>query len=169
MGCGPRGRVDQNGAGKGKPSLSRGVATAMTQCKWGWVAVALGLIAISTAAMPQVRGRLTALASLRPGLWEVREINNPRAAPASFCVTDPNILMQVQHRNEPCSRLVISNKARDATVHYTCPTGGFGRSSIRVESRELAVLETQGIAAGLPFEYRATARRKRACTPATSR
>lgn len=134
----------------------------MRHIGWGRALIALGLIGISASATPQARRPLTALASLQKGLWEIREISNPGAR-AAFCVSDPNILMQVQHRTEPCSRLVISSSVTSATVHYTCPAGGFGRTSIRVESPRLALIETQGIRGGTPFEYRAEARRKSSC------
>jgi hypothetical protein len=71
--------------------------------------------------------------------------------------------MQVQHRNSPCSRLVIANNERGATVQYTCPAGGFGRTSILVETPRLAQIDTQGIVGNTPFGYRAEARRIGPC------
>jgi hypothetical protein len=123
----------------------------------------VAILAVASPAVPQGRGRITALAPLQPGLWELRELDNSRAAPRSMCIADPNILMQVQHRNLPCSRLVIANGQMNATVHYTCPAGGFGRTTIRVESPRLAVIDTQGIDNNMPFAYRAELRRKGSC------
>jgi hypothetical protein len=71
--------------------------------------------------------------------------------------------MQVQHRNSPCSRLVIATDTSGATVQYTCPAGGFGRTSIRVETPRLAQIDTQGIVDNTPFGYRAEARRVGPC------
>jgi hypothetical protein len=125
--------------------------------------VMLGLAAMLTSpALPQKRAQLNALARLEPGLWQIREIGQ-RAAPQAICVADPDILTQVQHRGTPCSRLVIANEPRSATVHYTCPAHGFGRTSVRVETSRLAKIDTQGILDNTPFAYRAEARRVGAC------
>ncbi|HEY0627580.1 MAG TPA: hypothetical protein VGD10_12750 [Allosphingosinicella sp.] len=114
-------------------------------------------------ASTQGRGQLSALSKLQSGRWDMREIGNARAQPRSICVTDPRILMQIQHQGTPCSRLVIADNGNRATVHYTCPGGDFGRSSIRVDSPRLAIIDTQGIAGGMPFEYRLEARRTASC------
>ena len=75
-------------------------------------AFALLLAALAAApALTQSGGKLSALARLEPGLWQLRNLEDDRVAPQSICVADPNILMQVQHRNSPCSRLVIANDA----------------------------------------------------------
>ena len=125
------------------------------------VAVAATLM-ITAPGLTQAVGKLTALARLEPGLWQLRNLDDRRPLP-SICIGDPNLLMQVQHRNSPCSRLVIANAARGATVQYTCPAGGFGRTSIRVETPRLAQIDTQGIVDNTPFGYRAEARRIGAC------
>lgn len=124
-------------------------------------AFALALAAAPTPA--QGPGKLTALARLEPGLWQIRDLADRSAAPKSLCVADPDILTQVEHRSAPCSRLVLSNDERSATVHYTCPAHGFGRTSVRVESSRLAKIDTQGIIDNAPFAYRAEARRVGAC------
>jgi hypothetical protein len=127
-------------------------------------ALALGVASmLSAPAIPQERGKLTALARLEPGLWQIRDLGDPSAAPQSICFADPTMLTQVQHRNSPCSRLVLANDASSATVHYTCPAHGFGRTSVRVETSRLAKIDTQGIVDNAPFAYRAEARRVGAC------
>ena len=126
-------------------------------------AVALGMIMLAAAPAPtQERGRLPALRLLQPGHWQVREVG-AGARPSAFCVADPSVLLQVEHRRTSCSRLVIESGARRATVHYTCGNEGFGRTTIRVEGTGLARIETQGIHANRPFEYRAEARRLGKC------
>lgn len=126
--------------------------------------IALGaILLLSVPASTQERGRLSALASLQPGLWELRELGNPRAVPRSFCVGDPGVLMQTEHRGMACSRLVIEDGVENATIHYTCQQGGFGRTTIRVETPRLAVVDTQGIKDNMPFQYRYEARRKGSC------
>ena len=125
--------------------------------------VALVAAAIVAAPGPtQAAGQLSALSRLEPGLWKLRNLDDRRPLP-SICIGDPNLLMQVQHRNSPCSRLVIANGERGATVQYTCPAGGFGRTSIRVETPRLAQIDTQGIVENTPFGYRAEARRVGPC------
>lgn len=127
--------------------------------------VTLGAIVTSTApALTQERRPLTALAQLEPGLWQLRDLDEAGARPQSLCVADPHILMQIQHRNSPCTRLVIANDPKGATVHYTCPATGFGRTSLRVETPRLAKIDTQGISDKIPFAYRIEARRTGACT-----
>lgn len=126
-------------------------------------AIMLILATVAAPALTQAGGKLSALARLQPGLWQLRDLEDARAAPQSICVADPTMLMQVKHRNLPCSRLVIANDARGATVHYTCPAGGFGRTSLRVETPRLVKIDTQGISGNAPFAYRAEARRIGAC------
>lgn len=126
--------------------------------------IALGaVLMMATSGSTQERGGLSALDQLQPGRWELRELDNPRAVPRSICIADPAVLVQLEHRGKPCSRLVIANEAKSATVHYTCPTGGFGRTTVRTESSRLATVDTQGIRDNMPFDYRTEARRKGAC------
>jgi hypothetical protein len=121
------------------------------------------IVLVAAPAVPQTRGRLAALSHLEPGLWQLRDLDDARAAHQAICIGDPAILMQVQHRNAPCSRLVIANDPQGATVHYTCPASGFGRTSLRVETPRLARIETQGISDNAPFAYRLEARRTGSC------
>jgi len=38
-----------------------------------------------------------------------------------------------------------------ATIHYTCPGRGYGRTTIAVETSKLVRIDTQGIVDGMPF------------------
>ncbi len=125
------------------------------------VALVAALI-VAAPGLTQAAGKLPALARLEPGLWQLRNLDDSRPI-QSICIGDPNLLMQIQHRNSPCSRLVIANEERGATVQYTCPAHGFGRTSIRVETPRLAQIDTQGIVENAPFGYRAEARRVGPC------
>jgi hypothetical protein len=121
----------------------------------GWTASLI----FASAAVAGAAAELSALASLQPGLWEVRELGNSNAPPPrSICVADPVLLMQLKHGQAACSRIVISDDARGATVQYTCPANGFGRTSLRVETPRLAKIDTQGIIGNAPFAYRAEIR-----------
>lgn len=127
-------------------------------------AIALGAICLLSApALTQGQAGLTALALLEPGQWQLRDLDNPRAPARNLCVPDPNSLIQVEHPGAPCSRLVLADAARQATVHYTCPSNGFGRTSLRVETPRLAKIDTQGIIGNAPFALRAEARRVGPC------
>jgi hypothetical protein len=128
------------------------------------LAAVLAAMIVAGPGLTQAAGKLSALARLEPGLWQLRNLDDRRPL-ESICIGDPNLLMQIQHRNSPCSRLVISNDARGATVQYTCPAHGFGRTSIRVETPRLAQIDTQGIVENTPFGYRAEARRIGPCAP----
>lgn len=126
--------------------------------------IALGaVLLVSPAASAPQPGKLGALARLEPGRWQLRDLDNVRAAPQSICVADPTVLIQLRHRGAPCSRLVLSQNAETATVQYTCPANGFGRTSLRLETPRLAQIDTQGIADNAPFAYRAEARRVGSC------
>lgn len=130
-----------------------------TACR---AAAVVALMFIAGPAATQRPGP-AALAGLEPGLWQVRMLGAAQVQPQSICVGDPAVLLQVQHRNAPCSRLVLANAAQATTVHYTCAASGFGRTSLRVETPRLATIDTQGMIDRAPFAYRAEARRVGAC------
>jgi hypothetical protein len=126
-------------------------------------AIVFGAVASGTlGAAPRGAG-LSALARLEPGLWQLRKTDGGESEIPSICLGDPGALLQLQHRSSPCSRLVIDNGPRAATVRYTCPANGFGRTSVRVETPRLAKIDTQGIIDNAPFAFRAEARRVGAC------
>ena len=123
------------------------------------------LIAASAAfgatAQPARAPGLPALRAIEPGLWELRE---PSArAGARVCVSDPAMLVQLRHRGATCSRYVIDNQPTLATLHYTCPGAGYGRTTIRIETPTLIQLSSQGIAGNSPFEVRYEGRRQGDC------
>jgi hypothetical protein len=137
----------------------------------GWmkprVLCALGATALlGAAAVAQGTGALPALARLEPGLWQIRDLDSASSAPERICISDPAMLMQLQHRNSSCSRQVISSEAASAKVHYTCPANGFGTTSVRVETPRLAKIDTQGIMDKIPFAFRAEVRRIGNCPSA---
>lgn len=136
----------------------------MLNAALGRALFALGAVAmVSPAALALAGGRLTALAQLQPGQWQLRDLDNKSAAPLSICAVDPEMLLQIQHRGAACPRTVIANETAATTVHYSCPAKGFGRTSLRVETPRLAQIETQGIADQLPFANRYEARRVGSC------
>lgn len=124
------------------------------------------LVGLAVAAGPAQEPPLAALSRIEPGEWQLREIgtNNP---PETLCVTHRRVLLQLRHRTALCSRFVIADLPDSATVHYTCPGAGHGRTSITVETGRLIKIETQGIADGAPFDFEYEGRRTGDC-PATA-
>lgn len=123
------------------------------------------LTMVTTPAATQNRGQVKALAGLQRGLWELREIGTSTpSVPHSICVSDPALLLQLQHRGADCSRLVLENELKSATVHYTCSAGGFGRTTLKVSSPSSVRIETQGIDRDRPFDYVTEAHRKSSCS-----
>lgn len=122
--------------------------------------LAVGLGTVAPAHAPQ----LAVLAHIETGQWQLKEAGS--AAPArSLCVSDPAILLQVGHVGVQCSRFVIDDTPGSATVHYTCPGSGHGRTTLSLETPRLLHLQTQGIAGGAPFDLDYEARRTGACAP----
>lgn len=112
---------------------------------------------------------LPALSGIERGMWELRE-RGSSAPPRRICVADPLALMQVEHGGAACSRFVIDSQPRRATVHYTCPGAGHGRTTIRIETGRLIQLDSQGIADNSPFDFSYEGRRTGSCgAPASPR
>ena len=126
-------------------------------------ALGLTLAAGGGTAMSQPDKPMVALGQLEPGLWEMRGLDNVRTKRRPICLGDPAVLIQLEHGQITCSRLVIANKAQMLTVHYVCPFNGFGQTSVRVQSPRLARIETQGIVNNAPFAYRVELRRLGPC------
>jgi hypothetical protein len=109
-----------------------------------------GLIAISSAAAAQAP-HLAVLDHVLPGSWTVREIGSGGTARA-MCVSDPGVLLQIHHGTTACRRFVVSSGPRAATVDYTCPGTGHGRTTLTAEGSTLVRIQTQGLANGAPFD-----------------
>lgn len=136
-----------------RASLSRGFL---------FVGGALTAAAAPAAWQPARAPGLPALNGIERGMWELRE-RGSNAAPRRMCVADPSALIQIRHGGAGCSRFVIENKPDRATVHYTCPGSGHGRTTIRVETSRLIQVESQGIADDSPFNVSLEGRRTGAC------
>jgi hypothetical protein len=56
-------------------------------------AVALGAILLGSAAVAAVGAgaSVSAIGKLEPGLWQLRDLDDTRAAQQSICVADPNL------------------------------------------------------------------------------
>lgn len=111
-----------------------------------------------------LRQTLAATDALQPGLWRLQAEGE---APRNICVSDVEALVQLRHAGSACSRLVIDNQKSTATVHYSCPGAGWGRTTLKVVTPRAAIIETQGIAENAPFQFSADAHRIGEC-PAKS-
>ena len=79
------------------------------------------------------------------------------------------MLLQIRQPASACSRYVITNDKQVATVHYTCPGSGHGRTTVRVETPRLAQVETQGVVGAEPFDISIEARRVGSCAALSMR
>lgn len=118
------------------------------------------LCLIGVASMGAAGGALSALSALEPGLWQLRAPGEPTR---NLCLGDPFALMQLRHAGAACSRLVIEDEKSVATIHYSCPGAGWGRTTLRVATPRSARIETQGIAGNAPFDVSLDARRTGDC------
>jgi hypothetical protein len=128
--------------------------------RWGALGPA-GLLAVAAPVFALAVSDLEALAKLERGRWQVQDAQG--GASRSICLAAPADLVQLEHPGIVCELDVLSSEAGAATVQYTCPSRGFGHTSVRVETPRLARITTQGLVDGRPFSYRAEARRVGAC------
>ena len=107
--------------------------------------------------------RPAALAQASPGLWEIYRLPGRRAAAAHECVADVAALAQYEHRGHRCTSTVVSDGPITTVIQYSCPGGGFGRSTLTMITPRSLRIETQGISDNLPFNYVLQARRVGDC------
>lgn len=129
--------------------------------RWTRPIVAAMLI-MAAGTVTAKRPALAALSGVSSGQWQFHEVGT-REAPRSMCVSDVRMLLQYQHPSAQCARFVLDDESREATVHYTCPGAGHGRTTLKVESSSLIRLQTQGIAGGAPFDVDLEGRRVGRC------
>jgi hypothetical protein len=104
---------------------------------------------------------LTALSQIEPGQWS---LNSVGGRSRSICLSDPRVLLQLQHTGVVCSRYVIANDKSSTVVHYTCPGSGHGRTEVKVETSRLIQILSQGISNNAPFDWALEARRTGPCS-----
>jgi hypothetical protein len=123
--------------------------------------LAATLLASPLLSQPAQAPVLTALTTIESGQWLLKGANASETR--SVCVADPRVFLQVEHARSVCSRFVIANDPKAATVHYTCPGAGHGRTTLRVETPRLIQIDSQGIAGNEPFAVHFEGRRVGAC------
>lgn len=125
----------------------------------GWLS-SLGAFLLALPVAAEMH-ELAMLDTLQPGLWEIRERSG--GSRRNVCVRNGRDLIQLQHRQDGCTRFVVQDDAREVTVQYTCRGDGFGRTTIRKEGSGLVQLQSQGSQGGSPFAIAGEARRVGPC------
>jgi len=136
--------------------------TKSTSPSYIGIATAIGVFALGVAlpAAAQSDG-LAMLSGLAKGEWTIKHRDG--STDSKICVQTGEELIQLRHSESDCSRFVVEDAANKVTVQYTCPGNGYGRTNIRKETGGLVQIESQGIAAGLPFQLAVEARRTGTC------
>ena len=111
--------------------------------------------------------RPAALAKASPGLWEIYRLPGNRDM-ARECVGDVLSLAQYEHRGHRCTSSIVTDGPISTVIQYSCPGGGFGRSTLTMITPRSLRIETQGISDNLPFNYVLQARRVGDCPPRAS-
>ena len=144
--------------------IERDQTRSRRSLNWRLLAIA-GACAATILGAPAslaVRQDLALLDRLQNGQWEMRD-RDPTGGRRRLCIESGRELIQIRHMHETCKSFTIEDTADAVTVQYTCPGHGFGRTRVRFENAQLAQIETQGVAQGLPFDMSAEARRVGAC------
>jgi hypothetical protein len=136
----------------------------MSDFRLMWRPAAAGILLLAgggaTGAAQTDRAALTALKQVERGQWQLRDRGG---AQQQLCVRDPAALLRIRHGATQCTQFVVENSARVATIQYTCPGHGHGRTTITVETPRLLRIETQGVVDGAPFIADMEGRRTGAC------
>jgi hypothetical protein len=111
-------------------------------------ALAGAVLLFGGGATAQRTETVSATRAIERGQWQLRDANG---GTRKFCLTNPALLLQIQHGTAQCEHFVVENSARTATIRYTCTGHGNGRTTLTVESGRLFSLDTQGVVDGSPF------------------
>ena len=122
-----------------------------------WTIGLFGLATFSAAALAAASVP-RALAPASGGLWEVSRSASGHN-PTRICVATPDLLAQFEHRQQRCTRTVVSDSGSVTLISYSCPSGGFGQSKMTLITPRTLRIDTQGISDNLPFHYQLHARR----------
>jgi hypothetical protein len=126
-------------------------------------AMAGALLLLATVAGVHAQADHAALSALRGierGMWQLKGSDG---SAVRLCLGNPATLLQLRHRNTTCSRFVVENSPTVATIHYSCPGHGHGRTTVSVETPRLVRVDTQGVVDGAPFAAELEGRRLGTC------
>lgn len=127
-----------------------------------FVRIGLAGLLICSAGLLAAATVPRALAPALGGLWEVSRSATGHN-PTRICVASPELLAQFEHRQQRCTRKVVSDSGTETLISYNCASGGFGQSKMTLITPRALRIETQGISDNLPFHYQLHARRIGAC------
>lgn len=119
-------------------------------------------LAMPGLTQPAQTPTIAALQVIQPGQWALRSRSDPSQSRA-LCIGDPALLLQLRHGSAACSRFIVANDPRGATVQYRCGSTGHGRTTIKVETPRLIQIESQGIMNNEPFVIAYEGRRVGEC------
>lgn len=122
--------------------------------------LAAALVGLTMPAIAQAP-ELEMLSALTRGNWELRLRSD--ASRRTICVRTGRELIQLQHPQTGCVRIVVQDEPGEVTVQYTCRGDGYGRTNIRREGSGLVQISSQGIQGGMPFSLEGEARRTGPC------
>ena len=128
-----------------------------------------GLISLAVPGLgqPAPGSAIGQLPLLQPGQWSLKSRKDPGQS-RLLCLSDLRPLLQLRHGNAVCSRFIIASNARSATVQYSCPGAGQGRTTVKVETARLVQIESQGIMNNEPFALEFEGRRVGECVAVSS-
>ena len=135
--------------------VTRRVARAGAAAILASIAAAAGVAAGASQAELPVLGRLES------GLWQLRSLEGGGSFGA-ICLGDRGEMAQLRHRGLACQRTVVGQSRDTVEISYSCAAAA-GQTTVRVETPRLARVESQGVDNGVPFGFRAEARRVGPC------
>jgi hypothetical protein len=118
------------------------------------------LVLFGAGGAPAQLATPNALGGIERGQWQLKSIDGSLR---KLCVGNPAALIQIVHGNTQCEHFVMENSQRSATVRYTCPSHGHGRTTISVDTPRVINISTQGVANGAPFSEQFEGRRIGTC------
>jgi len=124
----------------------------------------LGTVMVTALAMWPVAAQAPSLAmldGLSKGKWMLHLRDD--AGEQRVCLRDARDFIQLRHPQTDCSRFVVEAKPDEVDVQYTCRGHGYGRTSIRRESKTLVQIQSRGLVDGAPFAIDAEGRYIGAC------
>lgn len=113
-------------------------------------------------AAPAQTPDMALLDGLMQGEWTLKE-RGSRGPGKKVCLGNPELLLQIQHRNANCTRYVIENGPKKLRVSYKCGNAGQGVTEIKQESSTLVQIFSQGIRNNAPFSINVEGRRTGSC------
>jgi hypothetical protein len=123
----------------------------------------LGSLATPGSTEPAQTQTIVALQALESGQWMLRARKDPSES-RSLCLGDARLLFQIRHGSAVCTRFIVSNEPRGATVQYNCPGSGQGLTTLKVETARLIQIQSQGVMNNEPFSLEFEGRRVGECS-----